>query len=76
MTPEQVLQAAKDLGAKRLLPVHSSKFALSTHDRDAPLKTISELNSGNMQLVTPMIGQAVYLKNTRQQFVEWRKERE
>jgi L-ascorbate metabolism protein UlaG (beta-lactamase superfamily) len=35
--PEEVLQAAKDLRAKRLFPVHHSKFTLSLHPWDEPL---------------------------------------
>ncbi len=72
MTPEQVLKAPKDLNASRLLPVHSSKFALSTHPWDEPLKRISEANQNNEQnLITPMIGEIVYLKDTTQTFHQW-----
>uniref|UniRef100_UPI0037C076E3 MBL fold metallo-hydrolase n=1 Tax=Klebsiella pneumoniae TaxID=573 RepID=UPI0037C076E3 len=72
MMPNEVLQAAKDLQAKRLLPVHSAKFALAQHDWDEPLKTITALNSTiNFPLLTPMIGEAVYLKNMKQQFSHW-----
>ena len=69
MTPAEVLQAAKDLRAKRVLPVHSSKFALGNHAWDTPLKTLTELNEKeNIPLLTPMIGQQVNLKDTSQQF--------
>jgi len=72
MMPEQVLQAAIDLRSKRLFPVHSSKFALSIHSWDAPLKTISELNKkAHQQLVTPMIGELVDLNDPAQIFSEW-----
>ena len=42
MMPEEVLQAAVDLGAERLVPVHSSKFSLSNHAWDDPLERISK----------------------------------
>lgn len=72
MLPEQVLKAAKDLKAKRLFPVHNSKFALANHAWDTPLKTISELNKAAKQnLVTPMIGEIVFLDDAEQQFSEW-----
>ncbi len=72
MMPHEVLQAAKDLQAKRLFPVHSSKFALAIHDWDEPLQTITSLNSTiNLPLLTPMIGEAVYLKDTKQTFSQW-----
>ena len=72
--PPEVLQAAKDLKAKRLLPVHSSKFPLSNHAWDHPLKTITELNepsSSPINIITPMIGEKVLLGNIEQTFIKW-----
>lgn len=70
--PEEALQAAKDLGAKRLFPVHSSKFALANHAWDAPLKEITEANKiVNMPLVTPIVGELVNLKDTSHEFSQW-----
>lgn len=72
MMPKQVLQAAKDLNAKRLLPVHSMRFALANHSWDEPLKTIVELNREiNVSLLTPKIGEQVNLKDTTQVFSKW-----
>jgi L-ascorbate metabolism protein UlaG (beta-lactamase superfamily) len=72
MLPPQVLQAGRDLNAKRIMPVHSMKFALANHTWDAPLKTVSELNrSEGLLLVTPRIGEVVVLSDTTQVFVEW-----
>ncbi|WP_231490551.1 MBL fold metallo-hydrolase [Pedobacter sp. Leaf170] len=72
LMPEQGLQAAKDLKAKRLFPVHSSKFVLANHPWDEPLVKITELNKkAQIPLVTPMIGEFVYLKNERQIFNQW-----
>jgi L-ascorbate metabolism protein UlaG (beta-lactamase superfamily) len=72
MMPEEVLQAAKDLNAKRLFPVHSSKFALANHAWDQPLKRITELNKDvNMPLITPMIGEQVNLKDSMQSLSQW-----
>jgi L-ascorbate metabolism protein UlaG (beta-lactamase superfamily) len=75
MMPEEVLQAAKELNAERLFPVHSSKFSLANHDWDAPLSTITTLNkTANIPLVTPMIGELVNLKDKTQKFSEWWKD--
>ena len=72
MLPEEVLQAAEDLHAKRLLPVHSSKFMLAQHPWDEPLRKITELNRQvNIPLVSPQIGQPVDLDNDTQQFTAW-----
>jgi L-ascorbate metabolism protein UlaG (beta-lactamase superfamily) len=64
MMPEETVQAAIDLKAKRLLPVHWSKFSLSIHDWDEPIKRISaEAASKQMPLLHPMIGEPVDLDN-------------
>ena len=71
MMPEEVLQAAKDLRAKRLFPVHNSKFALANHSWDTPLKAITEFNKTmNQPLITPIIGEMVFLKDSMQVFTE------
>lgn len=70
--PEEVLQATKDLKAKRLFPVHSSKFAEANHSWDEPLVKITELNKAfHIPLVTPVIGEVVNLKDEQQQFKQW-----
>lgn len=75
MHPEEVLQAAKDLKTRKLLPVHSSKFSLGNHSWDEPLNRITELGKNeNIQLLTPMIGEPVNLKEEDQVFSEWWKE--
>jgi hypothetical protein len=52
--------------------VHSSKFALANHAWDEPLNKIVENNkTENLNLVTPMIGEKVYLNNPEQTFTEW-----
>ena len=75
--PEDVIKAMKDLKTKRVFPVHSSKFSLSLHSWDEPLKKVTELNSlseNPITLITPMIGETVELKNDKQKFKQWWKE--
>jgi len=70
--PPQVVQAAKDLQAKRFLPVHNSKFLLGRHAWDEPLRKTSEIAKKEaIPLVTPMIGQIVNLNDEKQVFSEW-----
>jgi L-ascorbate metabolism protein UlaG (beta-lactamase superfamily) len=70
--PHEILQAAKDLKAKRLFPVHSSKFTLANHHWDEPLNKITENNkTENLNIITPMIGEKVNLNDPTQQFSEW-----
>jgi L-ascorbate metabolism protein UlaG (beta-lactamase superfamily) len=72
MMPEEVILASKELKAKRLFPVHSGKFVLGNHPWDEPLKRIKPLAfENNVNLVTPMIGQPVYLNDTTQVFTSW-----
>jgi L-ascorbate metabolism protein UlaG (beta-lactamase superfamily) len=72
MMPEQVLKAARELNAKKLLAVHSSKFAIANHAWDEPLSRITELNKNfGIPLITPMIGEEVDLKDDSQVFTEW-----
>lgn len=76
MLPNEALKAAKDLETKRLFPIHSSKFKLANHPWDEPLKTITELNNENyhVPLVTPKIGEVVYLDRSNQVFSQWWKD--
>ncbi|PIF34686.1 L-ascorbate metabolism protein UlaG (beta-lactamase superfamily) [Flavobacterium sp. 9] len=70
--PEEVAQAAVDLGAKNMIPVHNSKFTLGKHAWDEPLKKITQLSLNKpYRLVTPMIGQEVDLNNNQQPFKRW-----
>lgn len=72
MQPEEVLQAAKDLKAKVLFPVHSSKFVLANHAWYEPLERISNLaDTDAMPLLTPLIGEKVDLKNKRPILKRW-----
>ena len=65
------LQAAVDLKAKKLFPVHSSKFMMANHPWDEPLSKITELNKKvGLPLVTPIIGERVDLKRDKK-FPEW-----
>ncbi len=72
MMPEQVLQAAKDLQAKKLFPVHNSKFALANHPWDEPMRKITQFNiNAGIPLLTPVIGEKVYLQDSSQIFEKW-----
>jgi L-ascorbate metabolism protein UlaG (beta-lactamase superfamily) len=72
MLPDEILKAVKDLNAKRLLAVHNSKFAIANHDWDEPMiKITTNCKAAEMPLLTPKIGEIVYLKNEAQVFEEW-----
>jgi L-ascorbate metabolism protein UlaG (beta-lactamase superfamily) len=71
MMPEEVVKAAQELRAKKLLPVHWSKFSLSLHAWDEPIiKVVEESNKMNMPVIHPMIGEEVNLQQD-QVYTQW-----
>jgi L-ascorbate metabolism protein UlaG (beta-lactamase superfamily) len=62
MFPEQTAQAAVDLNAKVLMPVHWGKFILSTHSWTEPIERV-QLAAEKLQLktTTPQIGEVLQL---------------
>jgi len=64
MMPEETVQAAVDLKAKSLLPVHWGKFTLALHAWDEPIKRVMEkAESLNMKVYSPKIGQPLILED-------------
>lgn len=65
MTPEETVQAAKDLNTKLLLPVHWAKFSLAMHPWDEPVKRVlAKASALNVAVRTPMIGEPTILGNS------------
>ncbi|MCD0488366.1 MBL fold metallo-hydrolase [Pedobacter sp. MC2016-14] len=62
MMPEETAQAAVDLKAKVLFPVHWGKFALATHAWDESIgRVIKRSEELSVKVVTPQIGEVVIL---------------
>jgi len=62
MMPEETVQAAIDLKAKVLLPVHWGKFSLSLHPWDEPIKRVTAKAAElGVKVTTPMIGEPIVL---------------
>jgi L-ascorbate metabolism protein UlaG (beta-lactamase superfamily) len=58
MMPEETVQAAIDLKAGSLLPVHWGKFTLALHAWDESIKRVLEkAKASNMKVYTPKIGE-------------------
>ena len=56
--PEETTQAAIDLKAKLLLPVHWGKFTLAPHAWHEPIERVTKKAAElNLPILTPMIGQ-------------------
>lgn len=74
MMPEQVVQAAIDLKAHKLMPVHWSKFSLSLHAWDESILWVTKAGKEqNFPLVTPLIGEEVDLLQSREYASWWEK---
>lgn len=62
MMPEETAQAAIDLKAKTLMPVHWSKFTLSLHPWNEPVNRVTAAAKKlNLPVTTPMIGEQVVI---------------
>lgn len=62
MMPEETVQAAIDLKAGYLLPVHWAKFSLSIHTWDEPIKRVTgKAKLLDIPVVTPRIGESIIL---------------
>lgn len=62
LMPEQTAQAAVDLKAKVLMPVHWGKFTLAMHAWDEPITRVSaHAKKLNLHITTPMIGEVVVI---------------
>lgn len=73
--PEQVFKIAGEVKTKKILPVHHSKFALANHPWDEPLNKITENHADSgISVLTPKIGEPIFLKDSTQIFVQWWKE--
>jgi len=76
MMPEEVAQAAEDLKAKKLMPVHWAKFSLAQHDwDDSIIRVTKAAKLKNLPLVTPVIGEVVNLNEDKSYPAWWEKVR-
>lgn len=70
--PEDVIKAALDLKAEKIIPVHSSKFALALHPWNEPLQKVTDLGKEKgLCILTPMIGEELDMNGTDHQFKAW-----
>ncbi|MGZ5209350.1 MAG: MBL fold metallo-hydrolase [Kaistella sp.] len=69
--PGENIKAMKELNAKRMIPVHNSKFALANHSWKEPLTTILDLNTENLRIITPKIGEKVNWEDDSKVYEKW-----
>jgi len=62
MTPKEASQAARDLGAKALIPAHVGRFTIANHSWDEPYKQLIKGRQDNpYRILTPRIGEPMVL---------------
>lgn len=72
MQPEEVVQAALDLKATTLLPVHWAKFSLGNHAWDDSIIRVSAAAAEHaLNIKTPMIGSVLSLDDLNQETKAW-----
>ncbi len=72
MMPEETAQAADDVHARAVLPGHAGRFVLAKHTWDDPYKRLAEASTGRpWRLLTPMLGEPVWVADKTQSFNAW-----
>ena len=62
MLPEQTVQAARDLRAATLFPVHWGKFTLALHPWDEPIRRVTAAAASvRLPITTPRIGEPILI---------------
>ena len=60
--PKQLEQAVRDVGARKTVTVHHSKFALARHPWDEPLHNVERLmQHDSLHVACPVIGEIIPL---------------
>ena len=64
MSPEQSVQAAIDVRAHLIMPVHWGAFTMASHGWKDPIERVTkEAEKLNRSITTPQIGEAFYVKD-------------
>ncbi|MCL2718980.1 MAG: MBL fold metallo-hydrolase [Lachnospiraceae bacterium] len=75
--PEEITLVIDDLGAKRNLTTHHARFVLARHPWYEPLEFVAGLREQEgYDIITPMMGELVYLTDFSQEFGKWWKNEE
>ena len=69
--PGENIKAMKELNAKRMIPVHNSKFALAAHAWNEPLQKMAELNTENLRILYPKIGEKINWTDDDKVYEKW-----
>lgn len=72
MFPEECAKAIAEVGSPRAIPLHSGRFALSSHPWDEPWLRLDQASrSYDYELLTPRMDEIVFLDGREQHFSRW-----
>ncbi|QHE87907.1 MBL fold metallo-hydrolase [Hydrogenophaga sp. BPS33] len=73
LSPEETIQAFKDLGAQQLYLVHNSTFNLGFHHWRDPMERVADIaERESLPLATPVIGEVLTVGRPRQNVRWWK----
>lgn len=72
MMPEETAQASIDVKAKQMMPIHWASFKLAMHPWTEPVERVSvKAAELGVKMITPKIGQPIYLDEKGSTYEEW-----
>ncbi|WP_234424302.1 MBL fold metallo-hydrolase [Aquimarina sp. Aq107] len=72
MFPEETAQAGLDVRAKVIMPIHWSGFKLAMHTWKDPIERVSKkAKELNISMITPIIGESIFLKENNNLKKSW-----
>ena len=72
MMPEETAQAAVDVQAKLMMPIHWGAFRLALHSWTDPIERVTNLAKKlELALIAPKIGEPVVLDASLPQYTTW-----
>ena len=72
MTPEQAVRAADELEAQSMMLAHVGRFSIASHSWDEPfVRVVEAAKDKDFRLLTPRIGEPVWIDGTQQKFTRW-----
>jgi L-ascorbate metabolism protein UlaG (beta-lactamase superfamily) len=72
MMPEEVVTAAQELKAKKMIPIHWAKFSLALHAwKDPAVRVSAAAEKQNQEAYYPMIGEKLNLSAPKPTIKWW-----
>lgn len=72
MMPEETAQAAVDVKAKVMMPIHWGAFTLALHSWTDPVdRVLQKANELDQAIVVPKIGESIWMNPVREEFEQW-----